>query len=88
MGIQTRTYITKVEKIEPNNGLIQCMTNLVSEGYKMIVCSNSIRKTVLTVLSKLGIMEFMDLVISNEDVKNSKPHQKCIGSNINDELFT
>jgi dTDP-glucose pyrophosphorylase len=29
---------------------------------------------VLTVLSKLGIIEFMDLIISNEDVKNSKPH--------------
>ena len=32
------------------------------------------QKTVLTVLSKLGLMEYMDLVISNEDVKNSKPH--------------
>ena len=66
--------LQKLRALEPNNGLIQCMTNLVSEGYKIAVCSNSIRKTVLTVLSKLGIMEFMDLVISNEDVKNSKPH--------------
>ena len=50
------------------------MEEIVSEGYKIAVCSNSIRKTVLTVLSKLGIMEYMDLIISNEDVKNSKPH--------------
>jgi CTP:phosphocholine cytidylyltransferase-like protein/predicted HAD superfamily phosphohydrolase YqeG len=50
------------------------MSSLVNEGYKIAVCSNSIRKTVLTVLSKLGIIEFMDLIISNEDVKNSKPH--------------
>jgi len=54
----------------------------VERGYKIAVCSNSIRKTVLTVLSKLGIMEYMDLVISNEDVQNSKPHPemywKCI----------
>jgi dTDP-glucose pyrophosphorylase len=47
---------------------------LVNEGYKLVVCSNSIRKTVLTVLSKLGIIEFFDLILSNEDVKNSKPH--------------
>jgi len=66
--------LEKLRALEPNGGLIQCMGNLVSEGYKIAVCSNSIRKTVLTVLSKLGIMEFMDLVISNEDVKNSKPH--------------
>jgi predicted HAD superfamily phosphohydrolase YqeG len=50
------------------------MSALVEDGYKLAVCSNSIRKTVLTVLSKLGIIEFMDLIISNEDVKNSKPH--------------
>ena len=66
--------LEKLRALEPNGGLIQCMGNLVSEGYKIAVCSNSIRKTVLTVLSKLGIMEFMDYIISNEDVDNSKPH--------------
>ncbi len=66
--------LEKLRALEPNVVLIQTMENLVTEGYKIAVCSNSIRKTVLTVLSKLGIMEFMDLVISNEDVKNSKPH--------------
>jgi dTDP-glucose pyrophosphorylase len=50
------------------------MVNISQAGYKIVVCSNSIRKTCLTVLSKLGIMEYMDLVISNEDVQNSKPH--------------
>jgi beta-phosphoglucomutase-like phosphatase (HAD superfamily) len=25
-------------------------------------------------LAKIGIIEYMDLIISNEDVKNSKPH--------------
>ena len=66
--------LDKLRALEPNVGLIQTMNLLVSEGYKIAVCSNSIRKTVLTVLSKLGIMEFMDLVVSNEDVKNGKPH--------------
>ena len=66
--------LEKLRALEPNAGLIQCMKNLVSEGYKIAVCSNSIRKTCLTVLSKLGLMEYMDLVISNEDVKNGKPH--------------
>ena len=66
--------LDKLRALKPNVDLIQTMNLLVSEGYKIAVCSNSIRKTCLTVLSKLGIMEFMDLVISNEDVKNSKPH--------------
>lgn len=54
--------------------LIDLMKFLCSSGFKIAVCSNSIRKTVLTVLAKLEIIEFMDLILSNEDVKNSKPH--------------
>ena len=72
--IKQKLTLKKLKALEPNKDLILCMKNLVSEGYKIAVCSNSIRKTCLTVLSKLGIMEFMDLIISNEDVKNSKPH--------------
>ena len=63
-----------LKKLQPNQNLQQLMSALVDEGYKISVCSNSIRKTVLTVLSKLGLMEYMDYIISNEDVQNSKPH--------------
>jgi HAD superfamily hydrolase (TIGR01509 family) len=63
-----------LKELKPNQTLQSVMSALSEDGYKLAVCSNSIRKTVLTVLSKLGIMEYMDLIISNEDVKNSKPH--------------
>ena len=65
--------LEKLGKLKINSYLVSVF-NKLSEGYKIAVCSNSIRKTVLTVLSKLGLMEYMDLIISNEDVKNSKPH--------------
>ena len=73
---EKKQYITlqKLKGLKPNDTLIELMDGLVYKGYKIAVCSNSIRKTVLTVLSKLGIMEFMDYIISNEDVGNSKPH--------------
>tara|TARA_Y100000356_G_scaffold68450_1_gene56174 strand:- start:3714 stop:5075 length:1362 start_codon:yes stop_codon:yes gene_type:complete len=60
--------------LKPNNNLKRVMSKLVKDGYKIAVASNSIRKTVLTVLSKLGIIEYIDLIVSNEDVENSKPH--------------
>ena len=66
--------LEELRNLKPNQNLQQLMSALVDEGYKISVCSNSIRKTVLTVLSKLGIMEYMDYIISNEDVGNSKPH--------------
>jgi HAD superfamily hydrolase (TIGR01509 family) len=52
----------------------KCISGLSNDGYKIVCCSNSIRKTVLTVLSKLNIIQYFDLILSNEDVKNSKPH--------------
>jgi HAD superfamily hydrolase (TIGR01509 family) len=63
-----------LKELKTSPSLIHTITKLVNDGYKLAVCSNSIRKTVLTVLSKLGIIEYFDLILSNEDVKNSKPH--------------
>ena len=66
--------LEKLRSLEPSLILQETMSKLTQDGFKIACCSNSIRKTVLTVLSKLGIIEYFDLVISNEDVKNSKPH--------------
>ena len=64
----------KLSTIEPNEQLIDTLVNLYNDGFKLAVCSNSIRRTCLTVLSKLGLIEYLDLIISNDDVKNGKPH--------------
>ena len=66
--------LKKLKDLEPSNILIECMSKLKEDGFKLAVCSNSIRKTVLIVLSKLNIIEYFDLILSNEDVLNSKPH--------------
>jgi len=60
--------------LKPNYQLQVCMDMLIAEGYKLAVCSNSIRKTILTVLSKFDIIDRFDLILSNEDIVNSKPH--------------
>jgi HAD superfamily hydrolase (TIGR01509 family) len=57
-----------------NNDLINTIKKLSNDGYKIACCSNSIRKTIVTVLHKLNIIEFFDVIMSNEDVENSKPH--------------
>ena len=69
-----RYTLESLSNLDINTELIRCMDSLSSDGYKLAVCSNSIRKTVFTVLSKFGIIEKFDLILSNEDVNNSKPH--------------
>ena len=69
-----RHTLEALQQLTPSPALQSVLSALVADGYKIAVCSNSVRKTVLTVLSKLGVIEFIDLIMSNEDVKNSKPH--------------
>ena len=47
---------------------------LTEMGIEIGVCSNSIRKTVLTALAQIDLIKYCDIVLSNEDVKNPKPH--------------
>jgi HAD superfamily hydrolase (TIGR01509 family) len=81
-GLKQKYTLEALKELKPNQTLQSVMSALSEDGYKLAVCSNSIRKTVLTVLAKLGIIEFIDLIISNEDVKNSKPHPEMYWKSI------
>lgn len=62
-------------QVNTDQDLVAYMDNLKRElGCKICVASNSIRSTVETVISKLGITEFFDLILSNEDVGKQKPY--------------
>ena len=66
--------IEAISGLQPDLGKIELFKELRDRGYKLACASNSIRRSVLVMLAKIGIIEYMDLIISNEDVKNSKPH--------------
>ena len=84
-GLDTKSYdtiwnrkqqltIEAISQLKQDDRLIQIFKELRNRGYKLACCSNSIRRSVLVMLSKIGLIEYMDLILSNEDVKNSKPH--------------
>ena len=62
-----------LEDVKKDDGLIEIFTNLIKYNCKIAVASNSVRDTVETVLKKLGVYEYVGLVLSNEDVTNPKP---------------
>ena len=66
--------IEYISKVEENSNLVKLLKHLKGKGYLIACCSNSIRRSVLIMLSKLGLIEYLDLILSNEDVKNSKPN--------------
>ena len=46
---------------------------LKSMGYKLAVCSNSVRNTVETMMQRAELEKYLELVVSNEDVSKGKP---------------
>ena len=49
------------------------LSRLKSDGYKLAVCSNSIRKSVEIMMEKSSLIEYLNFFLSNQDVKNGKP---------------
>jgi HAD superfamily hydrolase (TIGR01509 family) len=64
----------EINQLSNDYKLIEMFKQLKKEGYILACCSNSIRRSVFIMLSKIGIIEYMDLILSNEDVSISKPH--------------
>ncbi len=62
--------------------LITICQRLKEQNYNIAVASNSIRETVKICLIKLGIMEYIDYFVSNQDVERAKPfpemYWKCM----------
>ena len=61
------------EKCHPLFHHEYALSKLHKDGYKIAVCSNSVRKTIELMMQKAGLMPYLDLIVSNEDVKRAKP---------------
>jgi HAD superfamily hydrolase (TIGR01509 family) len=61
-------------EIPEDKELISFINYMRDTGAKVALASNSIRGTVDLMLNRLGILEFFDLTLSNEDVTFPKPH--------------
>jgi HAD superfamily hydrolase (TIGR01509 family) len=60
--------------IKQNGTMISDFVLLRAQDCKIAVASNAIRETVVACLERLGIINYVDYFVSNEDVKYHKPH--------------
>lgn len=49
------------------------LSKLRSEGYRMAVCSNSVRNTIEVMMQKAALENYLEFYISNQDVVHGKP---------------
>lgn len=69
---QTREIIDKEFKYDER--MREILHQLRDDGYRMVVCSNSIRESTKMMLIRKGLFEFMEFFISNQDVRLPKPN--------------
>lgn len=61
------------QKCKPKFYHEYAISKLKAEGYKLAVCSNSVRNSVQVMLDKASLLEYMEFFFSNQDVTKGKP---------------
>lgn len=69
-------FLAKIieDKCTPSLLHHRTLQELKKEGYELAVCSNAIRQSVEILLSKTGLLPYVDFFLSNQDVECPKPH--------------
>jgi len=62
-----------LRNLKPDLRIMEILQRLKREGYKLAVCSNSIRESTKMMLLKKGFLEEVQFYLSNEDVTHPKP---------------
>jgi beta-phosphoglucomutase len=50
------------------------LSRLKTNGYRLVVCSNSIRDTIEVMMRKAALIDHLEFIISNQEVTHAKPN--------------
>ena len=66
--------VNLINSMTTDHRMAHTLSELKKSGYKVYVGSNSVKHTVKMMLLRRGLIEFVDEIFSNEDVKSPKPN--------------
>ena len=79
---QEMTYKIISEEMEYDDRMRSVLRQLREDGHRICCASNSIRESVKMMLLKKGLLEYVEFIYSNQDVKHPKPspemYLKCM----------
>lgn len=70
---QSYTIEISYQRCKPVFNHQYALSKLRREGYKMAVCSNSVRQSIEAMMKLSALAPYLDLIVSNEDVAKGKP---------------
>ncbi|AXY24967.1 haloacid dehalogenase [Suicoccus acidiformans] len=68
-----REEMIQRDGVKPIKGVVKYIEKLKSEGATLAVASSSPKKEIEHNLTELGIIDFFEVLVSGEEVENSKP---------------
>lgn len=71
---QAYTLEISYQRCKPVFNHQYALTRLKKDGYKLAVCSNSVRQSIEAMMRLSALSINLDLIISNQDVENGKPN--------------
>lgn len=71
---QKYTMDTVFSRCIPVPQHIDALEKLKNEGYRLAVCSNSVRQSVKIMMELSGLLKYLEFYLSNQDVVKSKPN--------------
>ena len=74
---QERTLRIAAQKCFPNVGHLVLVSKLKQKNIKVGVVTNSIRQTTEFMLTYAGLRDFLDVLVTNQDVTEPKPNPEC-----------
>jgi beta-phosphoglucomutase len=80
---QEFTFQLGYAKCKPTFNHQYALSHLKGQGYKMVACSNSIRKTMDILFERAALTSYFEFYLSNEDVREPKPHPEMYITAIN-----
>lgn len=75
IGEMKQQYTIQIiqEQCRPRFNHEFALMKLKAEGYRIAVCSNSIRMTIEMMMDYAKLTKYLEFIVSNQDVKNAKP---------------
>jgi beta-phosphoglucomutase len=70
---QVYTLETVFTKCKPVFQHQYALSELKKSDYKIVVCSNSVKKTIDLMMEKSGLSKYLEFYLSNQDVQKAKP---------------
>ena len=72
--LKQKKTVQEFFNIQRDERMVAIFKELRKLGYNLGCCTNCIRRSAICCLARVGVIEYFDVIMTNDDVKNPKPH--------------